>query len=192
MPEKKEELNILEQRKLERQRTVRKLRLLFAIGILSLILFTLVSFALTYKGDFSSITKGNGISNTVKNLGTTFTGGTNPTPTEIVDYSKPLVLPSPTSESKATVIPSDPYLRTYVSLVSGSNYYEATVRKGSELYFYNGTGSQVGLKFSNGKDLALRFQEQRAVIFNSKGDFSFEDIFDKTDYKITGVVRVVE
>ncbi len=179
--------NPLQDKKLKKNLTQKKLKILIAIGVLMLVLFIVIFIAAARKGGIENLFKGssNPISNTISNIGTTFTQtpGSDPSPRPVSFTDSTNVDPQVEKES---------VLQNYISFDTFNNGYDVTIKKNTFVYFSNLMDTRIGLKFSDGRDLKLGSQEEKNMIFNQKGNFTFKDVIDNSGEPITGIVRVVD
>jgi len=180
---------ILEERQYRRRQSIKRLRILLGLSIALLLLFLIVLFAALRKGGFSNLIKGDGnvVTNTVKNIGTSFVG-TTPTPTENKNLTEP-VQPPAVAENKNDITTNKS--QNYIVFEGITNDYEITIKKGTYIAFSNQAGQPIGLKFSNSRDLKLEPGSEQNMLFSTVADIRFEDIYDSSSFKIKGIVHVV-
>jgi plastocyanin len=180
--------NILDRRKSQAAVAKKKLQILLIIGGLLFLLFLVILIAAIREGGLSNLTKGDKdvVSNTIKNIGTSFTDDNKPT--EIVkDFNKPLVLPTqPPSINEVTKSNE----QNFIAFDAGLSKYSITIKKGTYVSLTNNTDTPISLKFSDGKVISLRNQESENVTFNKVGTYTFTDTLDNTSSQISGKIVV--
>lgn len=183
--------SILEQRKHNRELAVKKLKILLIIGIILIILVIIVIIAAVREGGFSNLLKGSSdpFTNTLKNIGTSFTGNDNNNATPTPDINKPIELPLPSEDPKQITLNRS---QNFIVFSSSQSTYEITIKKNTFVEFKNVRGDSVTVRFSNGRTLRLKDLETENMYFADKGNYSFEDILDTTPLKVKGIVHVVE
>lgn len=183
MPERKEQ-SILEKRKSNKEYIKKRLRILLIIGFLLLIILGLIIWASIRLGGIQNVFKGNGnvVTNTVSNIGNAIssTGTPTPTPTEFTILD----------------IPTDPDLtasriKNSFVFTNGSSIYEIKVKVGTQVEFVNQTGKQIGLRFSDGREVRIEAFGNNYETFLKTGTFTFADQIDIKRLQITGQIIVV-
>jgi hypothetical protein len=171
-------------KKITKQAAQKKLRILFIIGLVLILVFIgLVYFAIRV-GGVSNLISGDGniIQNTAENINEaiTTTGIPTPVPTEFKITDTP---------QNSTEVDIDRDINTII-FIPGQDFYEVTIRKDTQIQFVNQTGKNIGLLFSDGRQVRVEDDSYNYETFLTAGTLNFTDQIDSSELLIRGRIII--
>jgi len=183
MPKNKEQ-STLQLRKIKRDQSKKLLQILLILGVLLLVVFGILVWASFRLGGFQNIFRGdsNIVNNTVNNIGNAITSTSTPTPTPTEFVIQNVITDS-------SQLSRDRNLNTIV-FNNNQNEYSITIKVTSTVEFVNQTGKNIGLQFSDGRQLRIKTSDTSYETFFSTGTITFADQIDSSFNQITGTIIV--
>lgn len=177
--------NVIQLRKMK---TMSPRKRLIGIGLIALVLIAMLGIIIYSSirlGGIQNLFAGDGnvISNVGNNVNDAITSTGTPTPTP--------------TEFKITDIPDIDQTnidRDFNSIIfsPGDDNVEITIRKGTKVHFINETGKNMGLKFSDGRQVRVEKNGSNYETFLRAGVFTFSDQIDIQNGQIKGKITVLD